>query len=127
MIILMMGSSLEVAQLYYGHSFGLSLGIRINLAKCELFSHNEKSMFPSTVKFSQQPNLEILGAPIGDYLFCSKFIAGKCAEAMQDTSLGEVAAIDPHIALSLLLYVCVAAFADWSTWQGPPHQVWQLL
>ena len=82
---------------------GPSLGIHINLAKCELFSNNGNSMFPSTVKFSQHPNLEILGAPIGDYLFCSKFIAGKCADAkILLSSLVEVAAIDPHVALSLL-------------------------
>ena len=78
----MMGSSLEVTQLCYGHSLlGPSLGIHIILAKCELFSHNGNSILPSTVKISQHPNLEILGAPIGDYLFCSNFITGKCADA----------------------------------------------
>ena len=45
---------------------GHFLGIHINFVKCELFSHNGNSMFPSTVKFSQHHNLEIHGAPIGD-------------------------------------------------------------
>eukprot|EP00731_Ephydatia_muelleri_P010281 Em0005g867a len=82
---------------------GPSLGIHINLAKCELFSHFGNSMFPPAVKFSHHLNLEILGAPIGDYLYCSKFIAGKCADARKLlSSLVDVAAVDPHVALSLL-------------------------
>ena len=55
-------------------------------------------MFPSTVKFSQHLNLEILGTPIGDYLFCSKFITEMCADAKK--CLSEVAAIDPHSLVS---------------------------
>ena len=82
---------------------GPSLGIHINLTKCELFSHFGNSMFPPAVKFSHHSNLEILGAPIGDYLYCSKFIAGKCANARKLlSSLVDVAAVDPHVALSLL-------------------------
>ena len=50
---------------------GPSLGVHINLAKCELFSHNGNSMFPATVKFSQHPNLEILGALIGGFVLSS--------------------------------------------------------
>ncbi|KAL5515687.1 hypothetical protein EMCRGX_G000889 [Ephydatia muelleri] len=105
--ILMTGSLQEGAQLCYGHFHSLkrgpSLGIHINLAKCELFSHFGNSMFPPAVKFSHHPNLEILGAPIGDYLYCSKFIAGKCADARKLlSSLVDVAAVDPHVALSLL-------------------------
>ena len=105
---------------------GPSLGIHINLAKCELFSHFGDSMFPPAVKFSHHPNLEILGAPIGDYLYCSKFIAGKCADARKLlSSLVDVAAVD-HM-WPCLSCVCVAAIADWSTWLGPPHQVWRVL
>ena len=82
---------------------GPSLGIHINLAKCELFIHFGNSMFPPAVKFSHHPNLEILGASIGDYLYCSKFIAGKSADARKLlSSLVDVAAVDPHVALSLL-------------------------
>eukprot|EP00731_Ephydatia_muelleri_P002962 Em0001g2962a len=72
---------------------GPSLGTHINLAKCEFFSHFGNSMFPPAVKFSHHPNLEILGAPIGDYLYCSKFVAGKCADARKLlSSLVDVAA-----------------------------------
>ncbi|KAL5517642.1 hypothetical protein EMCRGX_G003228 [Ephydatia muelleri] len=82
---------------------GPSLGTHINLAKCELFSHFGYSMFPPAVKFSHHPNLEILGALIGDYLYCSKFIAGKCADARKLlSSMVDVATVDPHVALSLL-------------------------
>ncbi|KAL5503591.1 hypothetical protein EMCRGX_G010564 [Ephydatia muelleri] len=82
---------------------GPSLGIHINLAKCELFIHFGNSMFPPAVKFSHHPNLEILGASIGDYLYCSNFIAGKSADARKLlSSLVDVAAVDPHVALSLL-------------------------
>ena len=84
---------------------GPSLGTHINLAKCEFFSHFGNSMFPPAVKFSHHPNLEILGAPIGDYLYCSKFVAGKCADTRKLlSSLVDVAAVDPHVALSLLCF-----------------------
>ena len=40
--------------------------------------------------------VHILGAPIGDYLHCSKFISGKCAESRRLLSgLVDVAAVDP--------------------------------
>ena len=58
---------------------GPDLGLSINLAKCELFSPTIKSSFPPVVKSSCLPNLDILGAPIGDYLFCAHFIAESCA------------------------------------------------
>ena len=66
--ILMMGSSLEGAQPLYGHCpslkscMGPSLGIHINLAKCELFRYYGNSMFSHAVKFLHHPNLDILGA-----------------------------------------------------------------
>ena len=86
---------------------GPSLGVHINLAKCELFSHIGNSMFPPAVKFLHHPNLEILGALIGNYLCCSKFIAGKCVNARKHLfSLVDVAAVDPHVALSLLHLCC---------------------
>ena len=48
-------------------------------------------------------NLDILGGPIGDYLYCSKFIANKCAE-LKTLLLGmtEVAEVDLHVAVTLL-------------------------
>ena len=49
------------------------------------------------------PNLDILGAPIGDYLHCSKFIAGKCAESRKLLSgLVDVAAVNLQVAVTLL-------------------------
>eukprot|EP00731_Ephydatia_muelleri_P030964 Em0022g478a len=81
---------------------GPPFGIFINLAKCELFSRNElSSTFPVMIKSSQVPHFEILGAPIGDFLFCSKFIASRHKIASKLLSkLEEVASIDPQRILS---------------------------
>ena len=95
---------------------GPSLGIHINLAKYELFSHYGNSMFPPAVKFSHFPNLDILGAPIGDYLFCSKFFAGKCAVAKKLLSSlhGRCSSSGPTCGLVSLVFV-------WQLLQiGPP-------
>ena len=73
------------------------------MAKCELFSRKGNTSFPPDVKCSLLPNLDILGAPIGDYLHCSKFIAGKCAESRKLLSgLVDVAAVDLQVAVTLL-------------------------
>ena len=82
---------------------GPALGIHINFSKCELFSRTGNASFPPTVKCSLLPNLDILGGPIGDYLYCSKFIADKCAESKKVLSgLSEVAEVDLHVAVTLL-------------------------
>lgn len=50
-----------------------------------------------------EPNFEILGAPIGDAIFCAKFLAQKRAKAVKSLSqLSEVGSVDPQIALLLL-------------------------
>ena len=67
---------LHVLQLI--EEMGPDLGLSINLAKCELFSPTIKSSFPPVVKSSC---LDILGAPIGDYLFCAHLIAERCGQA----------------------------------------------
>ena len=55
------------------------------------------------MRCSLLPNLDILGAPIDDYLHCSKFIAGKCAESRKLVSgLVDVAAVDLQVAVTLL-------------------------
>ena len=60
-------------------------------------------MFPLGMKVSHVPHLVILGAPIGDYLFCASYIASKHTEAMKLLSwLVEVACLDPQVALILL-------------------------
>ena len=47
------------------------LGIHINLTKCEFFRRMGNTSFPPSVSSSLLPNLDILGAPIGDYLHCT--------------------------------------------------------
>ena len=82
---------------------GPALGLHVNLAKCEMFSRQGNISFPPEVRCSLLPNLDILGAPIGDYLHCSKFIAGRCAESRKLLSgLVDVAAVDLQVAVSLL-------------------------
>ena len=83
--------------------FGPSLGIFINLSKCDLFSRNDLNSFPAAMKTAHLPHMVILGTPIGDYLFCAKFIASKRLDAVKLLSkLVEVATIDPQVALILL-------------------------
>ena len=52
---------------------GPALGLHVNLAKCELFSRKGNTSFPPDVRCSLLPNSDILGAPIDDYLYRSKF------------------------------------------------------
>ena len=55
------------------------------------------------MKSSHVPHLDLLGAPIGDYLFCGKYAASKHSEALKLLSrLVEVGASDPQVALILL-------------------------
>ena len=58
---------------------GPSLGLFINVSKCELLGHGDLSSFPPEMKVSRVPNLEILGAPIGDPIFCATK-ACRCSE-----------------------------------------------
>ncbi|KAL5474555.1 hypothetical protein EMCRGX_G026516 [Ephydatia muelleri] len=79
---------------------GPALGLYI---KCELFSSKGNASFPPAVKCSLLPNLDILGAPVGDYLHCSRFIADKCVESKKLlTSLVDVAGVDLQVAFTLL-------------------------
>ncbi|KAL5489004.1 hypothetical protein EMCRGX_G018041 [Ephydatia muelleri] len=56
------------------------------------------------VKSSLLPNLDIIGAPIGDFVHCSRFIAEKCAmPKILLKALVDVSTVDLHEALSLLL------------------------
>ena len=82
---------------------GPPLGIFINLSKCELFSRSDISMFPPVMKASHVPHLDILGTPIGDFLFCTGFFAAKRAELTKLLSmLEDVSDIDPQVAFNLL-------------------------
>ena len=79
---------------------GPALGLHINFAKCELFSSKGNTSFSPAVKFCIVPNMDILGAPVGD---CSKFIADKCAESKKLlSSLVDVAGVDLQVAFTLL-------------------------
>ena len=79
------------------------LTLRINTAKCELYSRSNLEGLPVDIKRFNEPNMEILGAPVGDIIFCAKFMAQKQARAARLlTQLTEVGSIDPQIALLLL-------------------------
>lgn len=55
------------------------------------------------MKWSLLPNLDILGAPVSDYLHCYRFIADKCAESKKLlSSLLDVAGVDHQVAFTLL-------------------------
>ena len=55
------------------------------------------------MKQSRNPNIEILGIPIGDKDFCSAFVSRKRLEAKPLLErLEEVGAVDPQVALTLL-------------------------
>ena len=82
---------------------GPPLGLNINFAKCELFSLRDLSSFPEEMRRSNVPHFEILGAPIGDLVFCAKFVAQKQSEASKLLKeLEAVGSIDPQVALLLL-------------------------
>ena len=92
--------SAVVCALHLIKELGPHLGLHINLPKCEMFSKSGNSHFPDTVKSSILPNLEILGSPIGDFIYCSQFLAEKCS--LQGALLTDVSAVDLHVAISLL-------------------------
>ena len=50
---------------------GPPLGLFVNPTKCELFGLADLNSFPIEMKRSNVPHLEILGAPIGDLIFCA--------------------------------------------------------
>ena len=57
-----------------------------------------------TMKMHHEPIFEILGAPIGDVMFCAQFLAQKRAKAVKLLSqLSGVGSLDPQIELLLLL------------------------
>ena len=78
------GSSTEVCRvLAILEERGHSLGLHVNINKCEVFCHSDLSHFPPSMKQSHQPNIEILGIPIGDLDFCTTFISHKHGLAKQ--------------------------------------------
>ena len=82
---------------------GPALGLHINLGKCELFASRGNTLFPSAIPCSTLPNLVILGAPVGDYIHCSRVIAELCAQAkLLLQCLQEMAGTDLQVAVTLL-------------------------
>ena len=82
---------------------GPPLGLYINIAKCELFSLSDLGTFPDVMKGSNVRPFEILGAPIGDLVFCTKFMAQKQSKASKLLQqLEAVGSINPQVALLLL-------------------------
>ena len=85
---------------------GPSLGFYINLKKCELFGVGDLSSFPPSMQTSKLPNIEILGAPIGDAEFCKQFFANKHQAALTlFSTINDLGSIDPQFAL-VLLRIC---------------------
>ena len=62
---------------------GPPLGLFINAGKCELFGLGDLSSFSPLMKKSSVPNFEILGAPIGDVIFCAKVFCTKTCRCFQ--------------------------------------------
>eukprot|EP00731_Ephydatia_muelleri_P013975 Em0007g1285a len=83
---------------------GPPLGLVINSSKCELYGDCDLQPFPSEMKKCNAFNSEILGAPIGDTIFCAKFIAEKRAGASKLLALlKEVGSLDSQVALIALI------------------------
>ena len=61
-------------------------------------------VFLANMKMVHEPTFEILGAPIGDVIFCARFLAQKRAKAVKLLSqLSGVGSLDPQIALLCLI------------------------
>ena len=84
---------------------GPQLGLFLNVSKCEVFSKGNMNSFPPGMMRSNTPNMEVLGAPIGDILFCAKFVANQRAKANVLLSrLQQVGSKDPQVAYLLLRF-----------------------
>ena len=60
---------------------GPALGLQVTLGKWELFSMKGNDSFPPPAKrYSLLLILDLLGAPTGDCLHSSKFVAERCTE-----------------------------------------------
>eukprot|EP00731_Ephydatia_muelleri_P036720 Em0311g4a len=72
------GNRLAVSRAFFLiQGLGPALGFHINLGKCELFARRGDTLFPSAIPCSTLPNLVILGAPVGDYIHCSRYSSGE--------------------------------------------------
>ena len=69
------------------------------------------AMFPTSMKVSHAPHLDILGAPIGDYLHCTNFISVKRNDVVK---LSKIAAIDPQVAF-IIFHMCGAFCKEYAS------------
>ena len=76
-------------------------GLHINLSKCQLFSHQELSMFPSDIPCSACPQFELLGDPIGSAEYCAQYIESKRKDAFLLLSLLPQLS-NPQVAVTIL-------------------------
>ena len=74
-------------------------------------------MFPEALKVSTLPHFEILGAPIGYFIYCASFVSTKRSEALKLLSKQEDMLQSKTPGLPSCFYACVAAFPSLSTWQ----------
>ena len=82
---------------------GPPFGLCVNIKKCEVFSSGFLAQFPVEMKQSSNPNLEILGIPIGDADFCSAVLVRMRSEAgFLLKRLEDVRQVDPQVAVVLL-------------------------
>jgi hypothetical protein len=76
-------------------------GLELHMGKFHLHSRGDLSRFPKDAKKFHHPNIEILGAPVGDSQFCETHIKKKQLEA--EKLLDELSRLqDPQISLLLL-------------------------
>ena len=91
---------------------GPNLGLNLNLAKCELIYINtpcgpvERDPFPSQIKRLYQ-NFEILGIPIGDAQFCSKYVRDKCSFSAF-RAIDAITTLDDPQVTQMLLRLCAS-------------------
>eukprot|EP00731_Ephydatia_muelleri_P031244 Em0022g758a len=94
--------SAVIRALHLIEDLGPHLGLYINFSKCELFSRSGNSLFPPVVKSSLLPNLDILGAPIGDSVLASLLRNVQCPRSCLSLLWMSVSTVDLHVAFSLL-------------------------
>ena len=101
-----------------------SLGFHDNLKKCELFDVRDLSSFPPSIQTSNQPNIQILEALIGDAEFCKKFFSSNHQAALTLLStINDLGSVDPQVAFVLLRLCsryCKLAHMARAT---PPHLI----
>ena len=76
-------------------------GLHINLSKCQLFSPQDLSMFPSDIPCSACPYFELLGVPIGSAEYCAQYIESKRKDAFLLLSLLPQLS-NPQVAVTIL-------------------------